>query len=754
MTYTKLLVSIDGSSTAAKALDRAIALAGSCEAEIVVASAHNTVDRHPAETQSMIEEAAGKAKFEGCSASARMQVGRPENVILEIADRDEVELIVLGNKGVTSGRRFTLGSVPSRIAQHSPCDLLIVNTTRRDELGSLDKIMIATDGSPLAAQAAKRGFGLAKELGAEVVLAYVGFPETAEIVLGETIDAFGAGVSTTTEVRQGDPADQLCLAAEEAGVGLIVVGTRGMTGMKRFLLGSVSDKIAHHAPCDLLIVRNEVREASALPEGSGAILDIEGHKRAVYRQPTGELLTLSPKCTHLGCTVSWNDIDKTWDCPCHGSRFEAEGAVRAGPAAKALRVLSGTPSEALAGKAGKGVGKNKTFVVVGGGLAGGTAAATFRELGFEGRLVLIGEEPVPPYERPPLSKQLLRGESPLEEAYVRDASFWEEQGIEGRFGEVATHIDTASKHVGVGGQNVRYDKLLIATGSKPRRIPIAGIDLDGVFELRTVQDAYRIRDEIDTGKKAVLVGMGFIGCEVAAALRMQGVEVVGIDGASVPLQRVLGEEIGDVLAAIHYEYGVELLLGDAVESFQGSDRVEAVVTKSGSKVDCDFAVVGLGIQPVEDLAEAASIEVDNGIKVDEFCRTSAPDVYAAGDVASHFHPLIKRHIRVEHWQHAAKHGEAAARSMLGIEEAYQPVHWFWSDQYEHNFQYAGFHDDFDQIVYRGEPRHRSFVAYCFKGGRLLACIAMNRDAEVRAAMELIAGGGEVSPSDIPQEQKV
>jgi 3-phenylpropionate/trans-cinnamate dioxygenase ferredoxin reductase subunit len=391
----------------------------------------------------------------------------------------------------------------------------------------------------------------------------------------------------------------------------------------------------------------------------------------------------------------------------------------------------------------------ETHVIVGASLAGATAAATLREEGFEGRVVLVGEETHLPYERPPLSKEYFRGEVAFEQALVRAADFYVDQKVEARLGVRAVRLDADDRIVELaGGERLAYDKLLIATGARNRRPPIPGLDLEGVYELRTVDDANRIRAEARPGRKAVVVGMGFIGSEVAASLRQLGVEVAVVAPGSVPLQRVLGEEVGAVLAQVHRDQGVELLFGDSVESFEGSGRVERVVTTAGRRIECDFAVIGVGVEPAAELASGTGIEVDNGIVVDRFCRTNLDGIYAAGDVANHYHPVFERRIRVEHWDNALKQGPAAARNMLGKDESYEEIHWFWSDQYDTNLQYAGFHTSWDDLVVRGSLEERNFVAFYCTEGRVLAAVAVNRGKDLRRSIPIIKAGRPVEPAKL------
>lgn len=393
-----------------------------------------------------------------------------------------------------------------------------------------------------------------------------------------------------------------------------------------------------------------------------------------------------------------------------------------------------------------------TVVIVGASLAGGVAAATLRQEGFDGSIALVGAEPHPPYERPPLSKSYLRGETPFEKALVRPVGFYEQNRIETLFGVRATRVDPGQRMVDLdSGRQIRYDKLLIATGARNRRLPIPGIDLPGVFGLRSLADADAISREIAPGRRAVVIGMGFIGCEVAASLRQKGVEVVALDPAPAPLVHVLGPEIAQVVAGIHQDNGVEAYFGESVTSLQGAGRLESVVTSSGRQIPCDFAVIGVGVQPEVDFLSGSGVETQNGVLADEYCRTNIDDIYAAGDVANHYHPLRSRRMRVEHWQNAMLQGAAAARNMLGKQQPYDAVHWFWSDQYEFNLQYAGFHDRWDRIVVRGHLERRDFLAFYLKEGRLDAVVALNRGKEIRRAMPLIKSGKTLDVDQLADE---
>lgn len=392
------------------------------------------------------------------------------------------------------------------------------------------------------------------------------------------------------------------------------------------------------------------------------------------------------------------------------------------------------------------------FVIVGANLAGGTAAITLREEGFDGEIVLIGAEPHLPYERPPLSKEYLQGKKPFEEALLKPITFYTEHTIQTRLGIRATRLDPRQQVVELeDGDRVRYDKVLVATGVRNRRFRLPGMELEGIYDLRTVADADLIRTESVKGRKAVLVGMGFIGCEVAASLRSHGVEVTVVEFFKTPLFRVLGEQVGRVFEAIHREQGVQMFFEESVTAIEGKRHVQHVVTSSGRRLPCDFVVVGIGVEPVTDILAGTDVKVENGIVVDEYCQTNVEDIYAAGDVANHFHPVFGRLIRVEHWQNAIHQGRAAARSMLGKLEPYDDVHWFWSDQYDYNIQYAGYHSGWDELVVRGSLDQRNCVVFYMQEQRIAAAVAFNRGRDVQRVMRLIKARVEVDAAKLQDE---
>jgi 3-phenylpropionate/trans-cinnamate dioxygenase ferredoxin reductase subunit len=763
MGYRTIVVGTDGSATANVARDAAVRMAKRWRAELVLVCAYDPPRMSAALARTVADRAIDAARQAGVEATAELGRAEPTDLILQVAEGRDADLLVVGNKGMGQPSRFRLGSVAERVAHFAPCDLLIVDTSRfadpdRPAPGQYRRILAATDGSPTATEASRKAFELALMLGADVTLVYVGDPIVGAIKLEDTARSRPEGVDVETKIVQGDPAEQICAVAEAQGADLLVVGNKGMSGARRFLLGSVPNRVAHYSPADVLIAKTVDLSILDVEPGHGAVLEMDGRKTAAYKDEGGRVIALSPRCTHMGCIVDWNDADKTWDCPCHGSRYSFDGKVIQGPAVRGLDGPEGQDERPVQPPADRTVAprtlsrKGDRFVIVGASLTGGTAAATLRQEGFDGRLELIGAENHYPYERPPLSKSFLRGETAFEEALVQPVSFYRDNEIVTRFSTRATSIDPSDRIVVLDdGETVPFDRMLIATGARNRRFLIPGLDLPGVYDLRSVGDAERIRAEMSPGRRVVIAGMGFIGSEVAASLRQRGVEVASLDGGKVPLHRVLGEDVGRVMTAIHRDHGVELHFEDRVASFEGSGRVEAVVTANGLRLDCDFAIVGMGVEPVTDLLHGSGIEVDNGVLVDELCRTNVEGIYAAGDVANHLHPVFGRRLRIEHWQNAIKQGRAAAINMLDRNQPYDEIHWFWSDQYEHNLQYAGYHTEWDEVVIRGSLEARDFLAFYVKDGRIQAAVGMDRGREVIGSMALIKRGATVGTIDLRDE---
>ena len=343
----------------------------------------------------------------------------------------------------------------------------------------------------------------------------------------------------------------------------------------------------------------------------------------------------------------------------------------------------------------------QTFVIVGASLAGAKAAETLRAEGFEGRVLLIGDEARRPYERPPLSKEYLRGEKDFGAAAVHPAGFYDEHDIELRTSSLVSAIDPARRSVTLSsGEEMGYDRLLLATGATPRRISVPGGNLPGVLYLRSVEDADVLRQAIGPSAQVVVIGAGWIGPEVAASARQLGASVAMVELAALPLERVLGPEVGAVYRDLHAAHGVDLHLGVGVEGIVGSESAEGVRLSDGTVLPASVVVVGVGVTPRVELAEAAGLSVDNGVLVDEQLGTSAPGIFAAGDVANVYHPRYRTRIRLEHWSAALNQGPAAARAMLGHDVVYDRIPYFFSDQYDLGMEYRGWAPTFDEVVFR------------------------------------------------------
>jgi 3-phenylpropionate/trans-cinnamate dioxygenase ferredoxin reductase component len=402
----------------------------------------------------------------------------------------------------------------------------------------------------------------------------------------------------------------------------------------------------------------------------------------------------------------------------------------------------------------------QTAVIVGAGLAGGNAAATLREEGWRGRIVMLGNEPGIPFGRPPLSKTFLRGEEGLGGWLVKPAEWYGDNHVEFRTGVTIRGVDTRLKKVILEGkETVEYDKLLLCTGGRNRKFQVPGAETPGVHQLRTVAECEAIRRAAHSGARALIVGMGFIGSEVAASLRQLGLEVTAVLSGTAPLTAVLGSQVADVMARIHRNHGIHLVTEDQVVGFEGSEHLARALTAKGVRIDCDLAVVAIGIEPAVDAFRTSEIALDNGILVDETCRTSAPDVYAAGDVANHLHPVFGR-LRVEHYNNAEKQGRAAARAMLGEQRPYDDIHTFWSDQYEDKLEYVGDGRTWDQIVIRGSLAKAQFLAFYLSKGIMKAACGLNRggdpeldaDGELRACQGLIRAQVAVPEATLTDDQ--
>jgi len=395
-----------------------------------------------------------------------------------------------------------------------------------------------------------------------------------------------------------------------------------------------------------------------------------------------------------------------------------------------------------------------TFVIVGASLAGASAAQVLREEGFDGRIVLLGEEPDRPYERPLLSKGYLLGTSAREDVFVHPAEWYVEHDVELRLGTTVTVLDRAAREVVLfGGERIGYDRVLLTTGSELRRLRLPGAECGDVLYLRRLEDSERIRTAFTRASRVAIIGAGWIGLEIAAAARAAGLEVTVLEAGELPLVRVFGPEIAQVFARLHREHGVDLRLGVQVARLtgigtDGEGAVAGVELRDGTTVPADLVLVGVGIRPAVALAADSGLDVMGGVRVDEHLRTADPAVFAAGDVANAYHPRLGRYVRVEHWENARRQGAVAARSMLGQEVVFDRLPYFFSDQYDLSMEYVGYvaPGEYDRVVLRGDARQREFIAFWLAGGRVLAGMSVNMGDVVADVEDLIGSGRSVDPA--------
>ncbi|MFL6633272.1 MAG: NAD(P)/FAD-dependent oxidoreductase [Massilia sp.] len=396
---------------------------------------------------------------------------------------------------------------------------------------------------------------------------------------------------------------------------------------------------------------------------------------------------------------------------------------------------------------------HERIVIIGGGHAAAQLAASLRSEGWTGPVSLVSAEPSLPYHRPPLSKTYLAGAQHSDEILIRPAHFYANANIDTMLGVRVTAINRAEKYITLhNGARLPYQKLALATGAVVRKIAISGAWLDGVLYLREMEDAERIREYAAPGKRAVILGGGYTGLETAASLRKLGMEVTVVEASSRVLQRVTAPEVSEFYTRIHQEEGVEILTGSAPASINGKSQVESVTLQNGQRISADLVICGIGVLPADSLAEDAGLKVDNGICVDEFGRTSDPDIVAAGDCTSHYNPFYDRTLRLESVQNATDQAKAAAKTLCGKLEPYKSLPWFWSDQYDAKLQIAGLSQGYDSVVVRGDHREaRSFAAFYFQNGKLIAVDAINRSKEYLMARRWLAEGRTPAPERLADE---
>jgi len=392
---------------------------------------------------------------------------------------------------------------------------------------------------------------------------------------------------------------------------------------------------------------------------------------------------------------------------------------------------------------------DRTFAIIGAGQAGGWTARTLRDQGFDGRIVLIGDETYPPYERPPLSKEVLLGDQPPESTFLWPAESYDELRIEFQAATRVAAIAPGDHTITLeGGETLAYDRLMIATGGRARPLPVPGAELDGIHYLRAIDDTAAIRAGIAAGGRVFIVGGGWIGLETAAAARKLGAEATVVEALGQLCGRALTPAMADHLKTIHEDHGVDLRLETSVESFEGDGKLARAILSTGETIETSMAVIGIGLVPNVELAVEAGLEVENGIVVDEFGRTSDADIFAAGDVTNHPNALLGQRIRLESWENAQNQAIGAAKAMLDAGEPYAEVPWFWSDQYDVNIQLIGLPKDWDETVIRGDREANQFIEFYLKGGRINGATSFNNPRDIRFARRLMQAGKIVDPAQL------
>ncbi|PIE40750.1 MAG: pyridine nucleotide-disulfide oxidoreductase [Gammaproteobacteria bacterium] len=393
--------------------------------------------------------------------------------------------------------------------------------------------------------------------------------------------------------------------------------------------------------------------------------------------------------------------------------------------------------------------ENQTCIIIGASHAGASLATAVRKEGWEGKILVIGDETVPPYHRPPLSKALLNGEKTADQIDIFKSTVYEKANIEFQLGCRVETINATDKQITLdSGETLNYDKLALCTGARVRKLPIPGAELKGVHYLRTLADAQAIQAEIKEGNKAVIVGGGYIGLETAASLRKLGMEVTVLEMMNRVLERVTAPELSEYYTQLHENHGVKIITEAQAMALKGEDHVQQVVCNNDLTLDADMVIIGIGVIPNTEIAEAAGLECDNGVMVDEFAQTSNPDIVAAGDCTNHPNDLLGFRLRLESVPNASEQARAAAATICGNKKAYHSMPWFWSDQYDIKLQISGFNKGYDKVVLRGEPSSNSFVVWYLAGDRILAADCINASKEFMQAKKIITNKIKLTPEQL------
>jgi NADPH-dependent 2,4-dienoyl-CoA reductase/sulfur reductase-like enzyme/nitrite reductase/ring-hydroxylating ferredoxin subunit len=500
----------------------------------------------------------------------------------------------------------------------------------------------------------------------------------------------------------------------------------------------------------------EVAKSEDIVEGKLTTVELSEEESVILLRRGTKLVALGDACPHVGCPLHFGRLDgDTITCICHNARFDADtGRMTSPPALDDLpsyevreedgAVLLGARTdpklEMPAGSDGRVV------AIAGGGAAASMAAEQLRREGFAGRIVMITPEPHRPYDRTLLSKFYLAGGMGFDDIALRPASTYEELGVELWTGKAVTAVDPDEKRLSLDdGSTLEADFIVLATGSKPKSLPIEGADLAGVHLLRKPEDAEAIRDRAPSANNIVVIGASFIGTEVAAYLREAGLKVTIIAPEKVPFASVFGEEIGRKFAQMHTDAGVQLKLGAGVSRLSGSASVEAVELSDGTSVPADLVVVGVGVEPVVDYLEGTGLVENGAVTVDNYLQTSKSGIYALGDIARVRDSDGGK--RVEHWVVAQRHGRQVARSIMGTGEPLPYTPFFWTRQFESSFAYFGFAPDYDELKIKGTVAEGKFLAGYFNGGKLAAVGTMGKPKTAIRYGQLLDEGRSITPED-------